>query len=379
MRRYVAVSVLIVCVLIGSRLSRTQEIFSFEFASSKTETTTPAANTAPAAAVESAPAAATPAETQEEESFPIPDHELVVPKGVRAIFFIPHPDDESLGAAGLIQRVIASGGKACVVFVTNGDGYIEGVRTKLKRKETSSQDFIEYGKQRHDEAMQAICELGLKPEDAIFLGFPDDGIDDLWSDYWSRLKPFTSPYTRFSRPEYADSFSRWARYAGDDLDEAISQVLRQFNADWIVLPDPRDFHPDHCTTGIFVLDAARRLNQRGEVSFAATKFFTYLVHYRDYPTSSKWLDTVGSTGIGSSKTASRILSQTRWRSLPMSARELENKKNALYSHQTQIAMLGGFFKIFLRPSEVFGQLDPAQVLALPQVYAAQFQRPASLQ
>lgn len=372
LRRLLAASVFLAFVFFGSRISHVQQIFSFELA-----TTPSLAQDTPGDGNKAADSAK--AEGREPETSPVPERELCVPKGIRAIFFIPHPDDESLGTAGLIQRVIENEGRVCVVFMTNGDGYVEGVRLKCKRKETSSQDFVEYGRMRQEEALQAVCQLGVNSEDVVFLGFPDDGIDDLWSDYWSRLKPFTSPHTRFSRAEYKNSYSRLAQYAGADLEEMISQVLRGFNPDWVILPDPRDFHPDHCTTGIFVLDAARHLNQRGEVSFTATRFLTYLVHYIGYPTSGKWLDTIRNTGIGCSKTASRLLSQTRWRSLPLTANELENKKSALYAHQSQIGMLGWFFKDYLRPCEVFGQLDPMQVLAIPQVYAAQFHRTVNVQ
>src|SRR4030095_6335023 len=45
----------------------------------------------------------------------------------RLVVLSPHPDDETLAAGGLIQRVLQSGGKVKVVFLTSGDGYPEGV------------------------------------------------------------------------------------------------------------------------------------------------------------------------------------------------------------------------------------------------------------
>ena len=41
----------------------------------------------------------------------------------RLMVFSPHPDDETLGAGGLIQWVLRMGGKVKVVFMTNGDGF----------------------------------------------------------------------------------------------------------------------------------------------------------------------------------------------------------------------------------------------------------------
>ena len=102
---------------------------------------------------------------------PAADDELHVTKGLRVIVFVPHPDDESLAAGGLMQRVVNNGGEVRVVFVTNGDGYPEAVRRQLGHPPRSSHDFKEYGKIRHDEGLQALCELGVPPR-LDFPGFP---------------------------------------------------------------------------------------------------------------------------------------------------------------------------------------------------------------
>ena len=221
--------------------------------------------------------------------------QLSVPSGIRMIVFSPHPDDESLAVSGLIQRVRSTGGKVNVVFMTNGDGYQEAVRRRLMRTQTTSSDFIEYGKMRHDEAVQAACQLGLQPEDVVFLGFPDDGIDDLWIDYWSRFKPYMSPFTRYESPPYKECFSQLVKYAGVDLSNEIARVIKGFSPDWVVMPDLRDEHPDHNTTGVFVLDALRKLNQEGEISLENVRLLTYLVHYMGLPRRQK-VDQEGQQG-----------------------------------------------------------------------------------
>ena len=309
--------------------------------------------------------------------WPIASQEMEIPVGLRLMVFSPHPDDETLAAGGLIQRVLEKGGSVRVVFVTNGDGYTEGVRTSLKEKNTSSNDFIEYGEKRHDEALGALRALGLQPENGIFLGFPDDGIDDLWSQHWSSIRPYTSPYTRYSRPEYKERFSRWTEYAGMDLKEEISRTLEGFIPDWIVLPDPRDYHPDHCTTGVFVLDAVRQLNEKGDISFSETKIFTYLVHYFDYPSSNQWIKEISVTGIGGTRAAGKVLASAQWYNLHLTANELEGKKRALAAHHTQIQVLGEFLKEFMRSDELFCQLSSTQTLNIPIAYAARFKRSRS--
>lgn len=301
--------------------------------------------------------------------------QLDVPSGIRLMVFSPHPDDESLGAAGVIQRVRSMGGKVRIVFMTNGDGYKEAVQRRLMRTETTSSDFIEYGKMRHDEAIQAACQMGLQPEDVVFLGFPDDGIDDLWVAYWSRLKPYLSPFTRHEFPPYKECFSRMVKYDGADLSNEIAYVIKDFGPDWVVMPDLRDQHPDHYTTGVFVLDALRGLNKAGDISFQNIQVLTYLVHYLDYPDGRKWIRKVNKVGLGGTPFIASILSTTQWLNLPLTREEMQVKWHALEAHRSQFEMLGWFFKKYMGPPyEIFGVLDAAQALAIPQIYATALKR-----
>jgi N-acetyl-1-D-myo-inositol-2-amino-2-deoxy-alpha-D-glucopyranoside deacetylase len=300
--------------------------------------------------------------------------QLTVPEGLRVMVFVPHPDDESIACSGLIQRIIEKEGKVCIVFVTNGDGYVEAVRLKVKNARLTAKDFIEYGKKRQEEATQAACELGLQPEDTMFLGFPDDGIDDLWESYWSNLKPFISPHTLFDRP-HRKGLNRWIKYSGVDLNGEIERLLKDFAPDWVVLPDPRDQHPDHSTAGVFVLAALRNIYQYGNANFNSTQVLTYLVHYKDYPHGEEWARKIGASGVGTCATSGKTLANTEWLSLPLTTEEVEGKRRALLAHASQLQMLGGFFKNFLLPCELFGRLNLMQIIAIPQEYAAYFEHP----
>jgi LmbE family N-acetylglucosaminyl deacetylase len=301
--------------------------------------------------------------------------ELHVPPHIRLMVFAPHPDDETLGAGGLIQRVLASGGKVQVVFVTNGDGYVDGVRVESHHAKTQARDFIEYGERRHDEAVRAAADIGLNPSDTVFLGFPDDGIDDLWAAHWSERKPYVSPYTRFDRPPYKESLSRRVEYAGSDLEDEITRTLRAFRPNWVVLPDPRDRHPDHCTTGVFVLDALRTLRREPDGWFDRTQAFAYLVHYPDYPASAAWIREIEGAGVGGSLTAGRVLTAAPWLTLPLTPAELVVKQRAVAAYETQVQVMKPFLTQFLRGSELFAQLGATQIATVPREYAARFRRP----
>jgi N-acetyl-1-D-myo-inositol-2-amino-2-deoxy-alpha-D-glucopyranoside deacetylase len=296
--------------------------------------------------------------------------EMDIPEGTRALVFSPHPDDETIAAGGFMQQVIQRDGKVRLVFMTNGDGYVQGVQLATRRTAISSEDFVRYGVTRHDEALRAACDLGLTPADVLYLGYPDDGINKLWTSHWSRQSAYTSPHTLFSHAHYRTSFRHDARYDGFDLGTEIERVIRTFKPDWIVLPDPRDQHPDHAATGVFVLDALRRLGQRGDLDLEDMHVYTYLVHYGDYPVSNAWTKMISTSGVNGSKVASEVLSETEWVNLPLTQEEQAVKKKALGDYVTQIQVLGDFLKEFLLPAEIFGRLDAAQIMAVPQEYIA---------
>jgi LmbE family N-acetylglucosaminyl deacetylase len=301
----------------------------------------------------------------------VSNNEMQVPTGLRLMVFTPHPDDETLAAGGLIQRVLAKEGKVQVVFVTNGDAFRDAVIYELGRMQISTNDFIEYGEQRHDEAIHAMSGLGLGPDSSVFLGFPDGGIDDLWADNWSRGSPYTSPFTHFDRPLYKECLTKKLQYSGANLVEEMSRMITDFEPDWVVLPDPRDKHPDHFTAGLFVLDALRKLKQEREECVANTQVFTYLIHFPDYPTLTGWVKRVKTAGLGGVGAGCAALSSTQWLNLPITDEELEGKKDALTAYKSQVIMMGGFFQLFLHSYEIFGKLDADQIMIVPREYAAQ--------
>jgi len=71
----------------------------------------------------------------------------------------PHPDDETLGTGGLIQRVLARGGTARVVLVTAGDGYVEAVVHETGHPRPRPGEYVAYGERRLREARLALRVL----------------------------------------------------------------------------------------------------------------------------------------------------------------------------------------------------------------------------
>jgi LmbE family N-acetylglucosaminyl deacetylase len=305
------------------------------------------------------------------------DADLRVPTQLRLLVFSPHPDDETLATGGLIQRVLKQGGTVRIVFMTNGDGFLDGVRAEFDIAEPTDHNYIEYGKMRQQEALKAVSQLGLEEGDAIFLGFPDGGLDDLWAEHWSTLSPYTSPSTRWNYPAYSSCTTRSIKYSGKDLLDEMMRVMSSFSPDWVAFPDTRDTHPDHAATGAFVLDALRRLRESGEPPFTETQAFTYLVHYPLYPDSQGWMGLINKPQNAGFLPNSPSLSTTRWLTLTIDSHELEGKRQALACHETQIEPLQYLLIAFLKRYETFGHLRPNQIMEVPLDYAARFRRPKS--
>jgi LmbE family N-acetylglucosaminyl deacetylase len=124
-----------------------------------------------------------------------------------AVIVAAHPDDEVLGAGGLIAALAASGARLRLVAVTDGEGSHRGRadRTTLARRRTA-------------ETAAALRALGAETTDVMRLGLPDSGL------------------------------------AGreDELTAALGRLIAGF--DLCLAPWDRDMHPDHEAAG----RAARR-------------------------------------------------------------------------------------------------------------------------
>src|SRR5215831_11579943 len=75
----------------------------------------------------------------------VPPLALEVNPATRLLVFAPHPDDEVLGAAGLIARVRSQGGAVHVVLLTSGDGFPEAVEAAEGIKNPKPSDYRGFG------------------------------------------------------------------------------------------------------------------------------------------------------------------------------------------------------------------------------------------
>jgi LmbE family N-acetylglucosaminyl deacetylase len=273
--------------------------------------------------------------------------EPVLSKNTRLMVFSPHPDDESLAAAGLIQRVLSLGGAVKVVFMTTGDGFPEGVEKETRIARPTAQDYRNYGKLRKKEARQALRTLGMKKQDVVFLNFPDGGLRNLLQKHWlDRYPYFRSPFTLEDRPQLDDTVLPNIEFNGEDVKREIEKLLLDFHPSLIAVADPRDRHPDHCSTYYFISKSLKTY-RKNYPTFDPT-ILSFLVHFRQWP-------------IGSGAGVAALLNppegfpqrESEWISLALSDEELANKRRCLMEYQTQMLVMGRYLMSFARANELF--------------------------
>lgn len=269
----------------------------------------------------------------------------LITKDTRLMVFSPHPDDESLGAAGLIQRVIKSGGSVRVVFMTSGDGFPEAVEMGEHITNPTAKDYREYGEDRMDESRKALGQLGLKDNEIIFLRFPDGGLSALRAKMKGKPETYTSPTTKENRPSALSQIVPQAGYTGQGLQMEVERVISDFRPNMLATAAPEDTHPDHACTHYFVKEAWRHL--RKEHPEFKPVWLIFLVHYGEWPMAQ---------GAGSGTKLDPPEDHPRrdkWIPLVLTQDEIAGKRKALLEYQTQMIVMGRYMLSFVRANELF--------------------------
>ena len=175
-------------------------------------------------------------------------------RGTRLLVIAPHPDDEVLGAGGLMQRVKPPAARAR--RVPDRRRRLSRRRQGRARRGADREDFLGYGKPRRREARAALVRLGLAEAFQTFLGFPDGGLCRLTRAYWSEHRAaYRSPYTRLNRPPRSEMLVAATQYSGEDLSQELALIIADFRPTMIAVPRREDQHADHCAAWFFLDDS----------------------------------------------------------------------------------------------------------------------------
>jgi LmbE family N-acetylglucosaminyl deacetylase len=222
----------------------------------------------------------------------------------RVMVLAPHPDDESLATAGVLQRARAIGARTRVLFVTDGENNPWAQRAVERRWRISPADRLRWGSRRRAEAVSALSCLGLEAECARFLGYPDQGLFDLL---------MTEP---------------------EPLIKDLVQELTGFEPSILIEPDPADRHPDHAALGVLATFALARASLDGLEPIR----LRYLVHdARRFPRRSAQI------------------------ALRLSEPERERKRRAILTHRTQLLLRRRALVRFAATREAFFPVDGCRI------------------
>ena len=276
----------------------------------------------------------------------------------RVLVLAPHSDDETLGAAGLIQSALQAGMEVRVVIATNGDGYLFATMDDFHRLYPTPADFVRMGNLRQQESLAAMQVLGLKPEQVTFLSYPDRGTPLLWNTYWSADDPYRSPYTADSRSPYPATYNPNAVYAGEDYLADLRGILATYQPDLVIYPHPDDVHPDHWGLSAFTRLAVA-WQEREDPTFHPD-MYAYLVHRPDFPSPGGLQPTQNLLP----PVALYELDPAAWYRLELSQDEVLRKGQAVDQYKSQLPLLKDLLVTFIRANEVFAQPRPAALAGL---------------
>jgi LmbE family N-acetylglucosaminyl deacetylase len=214
------------------------------------------------------------------------------------VVIAPHPDDESLACGGLIVEACRQGLRGKVVIVSDGAGSHPNSKAYPPER---------LGDLREMEARKAGAELGLKPEEMVFLRLPD----------------------------------RFVPHEGEEAERAINVIadcVKESEAGSLFVSWRHDPHCDH--------EASYRIAREVQRRIGKVKLFEYVVWGHTLPPSTEVDPIRGGFRISIDHEA------------------MERKRRAIAAHRSQVTTLidddpGGFLLSqidlahFDRPYEFF--------------------------
>jgi LmbE family N-acetylglucosaminyl deacetylase len=292
--------------------------------------------------------------------------DLKVHTGERLLVVAPHPDDESLGTGGSIQRVLSTNGTVRIVTLTAGDGYVEAVEQETGLPRPRPSQYLAYGEQRLKEVQEAVRQLGGGRIHLDLLAFPDGGLRPLLHAHWAKLHPERSSTTDVSRPPYPEAEDHHLQYDGTDLRNKLVSILRETRPTIVAYPDPLDLHPDHNAAGLFTMLALDDwCGSSAKKPAPRPRLLAYLVHWKDWP---DWPDEWDQRTPPPYATApplflpaslpARGLARV---ALTLTDEEIRVKHAALALHVTQQQVIPYLLALFVRQTEPFTVMTGAQL------------------
>jgi LmbE family N-acetylglucosaminyl deacetylase len=261
-----------------------------------------------------------------------------IDSGTRLLVVAPHPDDETLCCAGVLQRVSDAGGHASVLWLTSGDGSRLTLLLVEHALPGNRAKALALGERRMREARAATSMLGVAAAGQVFLGYPDGSLTQVRSS--PAGQPVASRTTGASAVPYPQALAPGHPYTGASLEHDFAQAVLQQQPTLILAPSPLDQHPDHRAAGLLAGALAARLTPRIDVRY-------WIVHGGEGWPSPRGLNP------GVPLTPAPCAAALMPRAFELTPREEDRKLAALQAHASQMQVLGPFLLAFVRTTELF--------------------------
>jgi len=279
---------------------------------------------------------------------PDPSAPVTLQPNDRILILAPHPDDDILCCAGLLQEAVSRRIPLRVVYLTYGDNYEWAFMAYKKHPVLEPQALRAMGLLRHDEAVAGQAALGVSTAALTFLGYPDFGTMKIWTSHWGASPPYKSMLTRVTEVPYANARRPTTPYRGEEIVRDFREIIFEFRPTKIFLSHPADQHPDHRSLPLFVEVALWDLKN----TIAPPTLYPYMVHAKEWPTPRRALP------HQRLDPPARLQSLPHWRSFSLTPEQVDRKQNALARHRTQFEYDHDYLSSFIRSNELFGDIPP---------------------
>ncbi len=266
-------------------------------------------------------------------------------KNDRVLILAPHPDDEAIGTAGVIQKALAAGAQVKVVLLTYGENNEFSFIVYEKRLVFRKKEFIRLGEVRRQESLAAMEYLGMDPSDVLSLGYPDFGTMEIFQKYWTDVKPFRSMLSRVVMVPYETAYAPGSPYMGESILRDLKRIVYEYKPSKIFVSHPADINRDHRSLYLFTKVALWDLAMK----IPTPALYPYIIHVVRWP-----FPRGDRPDLALDVPDQLALSAVVWRTLPLTSQEVLHKRNAIAFYQSQIKGAPQYLVAFARQNEIFG-------------------------
>jgi LmbE family N-acetylglucosaminyl deacetylase len=207
-------------------------------------------------------------------------------KAIDILIIAPHPDDETLGTAGVIMQALAQNKEVVVAVLTNGDGYALAASTitGVAQENLSTREFEILAKTRQQWLKSSLALIDFPEKNLHFLAYPDGGLSTIYNavsatPYTNVLSGHSSTYATDIVDFHRQMFGESANYSKQAVLADLTHLIKLYRPKAIYVTSEADGHSDHQAAFWFTRDAAIAAGHNANL-------YTFMIHNggnKDWP------------------------------------------------------------------------------------------------